>query len=90
MLAGLLAPVGQDIHIKTGRLNEMTDKEVLELHAKYKGLIKWLVAKKKVGELLSKEFIDQIEEKDVITLKNLLNVDNEEAMLLILIVANII
>lgn len=89
MLAGLLAPLGHDVLMKTGRLNQLSDDELLTLHRRYKGLIKWITKKNKVSEILSQDLIDKIEKEDVLLLRNLLGVEDEEAMLLILIAANL-
>ncbi len=87
MLAGILVPLAVDILNRGGKIHELSEAELHKLHARYKGLIKWITKKSKVNDIFSQDLIDQIEKKDIVTLRTLLLLDDEEAMLLILMTA---
>lgn len=89
MLAALLVPTAEAILRATRKLRELDKDELEKLHRRYKGLIKWITKSKKVNEVFSQELLDQIEKKDIVALRDLLFIDDEEAMILILIAANI-
>lgn len=89
MLAGLLLPVAIDIQNRGGKLHELSEEELHKIHNRYKGLIKWITKKSKVSEVFSQQLIDKIEKEDIVALRNLLFIEDEEAMILILIAANL-
>ncbi len=89
MLAAILLNLGKEVEDIGGKLHGMDDTGVRHLHGKYSHLIKWFTKKNKVSEVLSQELIDKIAKEDIVRLVRLLEVNDEEAMILILIAANI-
>ena len=89
MLAGILLPVAEVIQFQSARLNHLSEKELRIIHHKYKGLIKWITKNHKVNEVFNQKLIDKIIAEDVVTMRSLLMIDDEEAMIIILIAANI-
>lgn len=89
MLAAILVPLAVDIQNKGGSLKDLPIEELHKIHNRYKGLIKWITKKSKVSEVFSQQLIDKIEKEDIVALRDLLFIEDEEAMILILIAANL-
>lgn len=87
MLACLLVAVGEQfIQEKGGRLNDLSEEALHKLHDKHKHLIKWITRKSKLQEIYSQQEIDKlIKNEELVKLRNFLQVEDEEALILILI-----
>ena len=87
MLAALLVPVSQAVlDLRIGRLNELSEEELLALHRKSERLIKWITQQSELAKIYSEEKINElIKNEELIKLRNLLQVNDEEALIFILI-----
>lgn len=91
MLAALLINVAQvEFQIEAGRsppnlIQWVTKRTEKNNYPQYNNVVKWIKKKSIFKEIASKSVMDKLEKSDIIVTNELLSLDNEEALILLLI-----